>query len=152
MNQITSKDNKGVKEYGKLAKSRSFREETGRFALETVKLVQEALDSGVEILRLYATPVLAQAHPELVEKARAAGAECSLISPELEGKMTQTGNSRGCFAVCKRLDKLHHIDKIGKKGRFLFLNGLQDNGNVGTILRHGGSAGCRRGDPVQGLL
>lgn len=135
MNQITSKDNKGVKEYGKLAKSRSFREETGWFVLETVKLVQEALDSGVEILRLYATPVLAQAHPELVEKARTAGAECSLISPELEGKMTQTGNSRGCFAVCKRLDKLHHIDKIGKKGRFLFLNGLQDNGNVGTILR-----------------
>ena len=70
MNQITSKDNKGVKEYGKLAKSRSFREETGWFVLETVKLVQEALDSGVEILRLYATPTLAQAHPELVERPR----------------------------------------------------------------------------------
>lgn len=142
MNQITSKENKGIKEYVKLAKSRSFREETGWFALETVKLLQEALQSGVEILRLYVTPALLDAHPELVEQAQASGAECSLISQELEGKMSQTGNSRGCFAICKRLDKLHHIDKIGKKGRFLFLNGLQDNGNVGTILRTADALGA----------
>lgn len=135
LNHITSKDNKGIKEYIKLARSRSYREETGCFALETVKLVQEALDSGVNILRLYAGPELQKNRPDLLEQARELGTEINLISPELEEKMTQTGNSRGCFAVCKRLDKLHHMDTIGKKGRFLFLNGLQDNGNVGTILR-----------------
>lgn len=135
MNHITSKENKQIKEYIKLARFRSYREETGWFALETVKLVREALDSGVAVRRLFVTPALEKSQPELVAQAEEAGAEINLISPELEEKMSQTGNSRGCFALCKRLDKLHHMDTIGKKGRFLFLNGLQDNGNVGTILR-----------------
>ena len=142
MNQITSKDNKGIKEYVKLARSRAFREETGCFALETVKLVREALNNKVDILRLYVTPALLDTHPDLVAQALHFGVECSIISPELEEKMSQTGNSRGCFAIGKRLDKLHHIDKIGKKGRFLFLNGLQDNGNVGTILRTADALGA----------
>lgn len=142
MNQITSRDNKGIKEYIKLARSRAFREETGWFALETVKLVQEALDSGVEFVKLYVTPSLLETHPDLVEQAQSAGGQCNVISSQLEEKMSQTGNSRGCFAVCKRLDKLHHIDKIGKKGRLLFLNGLQDNGNVGTILRTADALGA----------
>ena len=55
MEQISSKENQNVKEYGKLVSSKSHRDKTGRFGIESVKLVLEAAASGIELEKVFVT-------------------------------------------------------------------------------------------------
>lgn len=64
MERIQSKENGRIKEYGKLASSRKYREETGCFVLEGEKLFKEALRSGVAVEQVFVTPAYRNAHPE----------------------------------------------------------------------------------------
>ena len=135
MEQILSKDNKNIKEYGRLASSRSFREKSGLFAIESVKLVEEAADSGVRIRKAFVTEQCIKKHPAALQKLLGCGAEVYQISDAVEEKLTRTQNAGGLFAICGRLDNQKLADKIITSGKYLYLAQLQDSGNVGTILR-----------------
>ncbi len=65
METIQSRDNSRIKEYGKLAVSRKYRDEEGLFVLEGEKLFGEALRSGVEVEAVFVTAPFRAAHPEL---------------------------------------------------------------------------------------
>ncbi len=133
MERIESKDNIRVKEYAKLALSRKFRDETGRFVLEGEKLFQEALRSGVEVERVFVTGKFREAHPDLEQDfVRMAAFEIAGGAAE---RLAQSKTPQGLYAVCKKLDKPENLDKIDCNGRYIGLWDLQDPGNVGTILR-----------------
>ena len=135
MERILSKDNQNIKEYIRLADSRSFREKSGLFAIESVKLVEEAADSGVRIRKAFFTRRCMEKHPGLPRKLESCGAALYEIFGAAEEKLTRTQNAGGLFAVCEMLDNRRLADTIITSGRFLYLAGLQDSGNVGTILR-----------------
>lgn len=136
MEKITSRENRAVKEYKKLADSKSYRHQQQRFVIESVKLVTEAVASGVELEKVFVTQLSLQKNYEalqsLFEKKQIKFYE---ISREIEQKLTQTANAQGIFAVCKKLDKQWDIGKIKEDGKYIFLSRLQDTGNVGTIIR-----------------
>ncbi len=133
MEPIQSKDNSRVKEYAKLASSRKYREETGRFVLEGDKLFTEALRSGVEVEQVLVTPAFRDAHPELEEPLR--GLTAFEVSGAAEGRLSLSKTPQGLYAVCKKLDKPENLAKIDCNGSYIGLWDLQDPGNVGTILR-----------------
>lgn len=136
MEQITSRENRAVKEYKKLAGSKSKREAEGRFVIESVKLVAEAVNSGVEIEKVFVTQLSLEKNYEALQKLfEQKGPAFYQISREIEEKLTQTANAQGIFAVCKKLDKHWDIGKIKEDGKYIFLSRLQDTGNVGTIIR-----------------
>lgn len=143
MEAITSKENRNIKEYCKLASSKSFRGQTGLFALESIKLVLEAFDAGVEFEKVFVTQYCLEKHDVALQKLFEKAGKCFEITPAIEQKMTGTQNSGGIFAVCKKLDKQNPADTIGNRftGKYVLLESLQDTGNVGTILRTANALG-----------
>jgi len=132
---LTSRVNPAVKEYVKLRDSRAYRYKTGRFVIESHKLLSEALDSDVEIESVWMTAKALEKHPEIVSRLTHGNFRLTKISPEIEEKCTLTGNAGGVFAVCSGLDKYKELTKIKYGGKYVFLSDLQDTGNVGTLLR-----------------
>lgn len=130
MEKIESRDNAKIKEYVKIASSRKRREESGKFVLEGLKLLEEAERSGVFIERVFVTERCLAARPELAGKPGV-----TLISEAVEGKISQSAAPQGVYALCKKLDKPENLGKIDSNGSYIALWDLQDPGNVGTIIR-----------------
>lgn len=134
MEQISSRDNRWVKEYVRLAGSKRAREETGRFVVEGVKLCGEAAASGVPVEAVFVTPACRERCAALLEQL-ADGARVFEIPAALADKMSEQKSPQGIFVIARKLDKTLSRDTIEKDGRYLFLCGLQDAGNVGTMIR-----------------
>lgn len=135
---IRSKDNKQIKRYGKLAASRQYRHAEGAFVIESVKLVKEAYASGVKFETVFVTAScyekwMAQAD-DLSEKFFQE-IPPTFIDDSLENKLSLAKTPQGIYAICKILDKSLAMSTIYSRGNYCFLAGLQDPGNVGTIIR-----------------
>ena len=131
MEQIVSKDNQRLREYGKLAASRKYRQEQGAFVIEGGKLLFEALRSGVEVQAVYVLKRWLDDHPlppELEDRS-------FLISGPAEQRLSQSQSPQGVYAVCSMLDNPVNPDTMDSKGTLLGLWNLQDPGNVGTMIR-----------------
>ncbi len=131
MEELRSKDNPRIQRYIKLASRRKEREAAGCFVIEGFKLLEEAVLSGIEVESAYLTPEsLESARPELrvLEKVPAV----FRISGAAAGRLSQSRTPQGVYAVCRipagRL-------AVKPDGKYIGLWGLQDPGNVGTILR-----------------
>lgn len=134
MEQIISKDNRWVKDYTKLSSLKSYREETGHFALESVKLVCEAFQSGVTLSMVLVTEQCLERYGQSLAPVLDACPHYQ-IAEELESKLSMQKTPQGVYAVGEKLDKMLSMDTIKTNGRYVMLCGLQDAGNVGTILR-----------------
>lgn len=142
MEKITSKENKAIKEYGKLASSKTYRDKTGLFVIESVKLVKEAFLSGVKLQKVFVTQdCFEKKDDSVLQKLFMNTRQLFEITPALEQKLSQTGNAQGIFAICEKLDKQQNLDTMKKGGKYLYLSCLQDTGNVGTIIRTGEAMG-----------
>lgn len=134
MEKITSKDNKLVKNFVKLATSKSHREKSNLFVIEGIKLIQEAFNNGIEIETVFVTASCFEKRSQELEKLFQAVAT-ALISDEVCTKMTDQKSPQGVFAICKMPQNRLNTDQIIKSGKYVFLCDLQDAGNVGTIIR-----------------
>ncbi|WMJ23690.1 RNA methyltransferase [Paludicola sp. MB14-C6] len=134
MEQITSKENRWVKEYVKLSHSKSYREEKRLFTVESVKLIQEAFENGIKLEMVFVTKSCYEKKSQELEKLFQT-TNCYMISSDIEKKISQTMSPQGIFAICSMLDKTFSVDTIYHKGKYVMLVDLQDSGNVGTIIR-----------------
>jgi TrmH family RNA methyltransferase len=116
---ITSADNEKIKEYIKLAKHKKYRNERGLFVLEGERLISDAVKSGVIPVRIFCT-----------EKFSGNFTNPFIITEAIAERIGETKSTQGIFAVCEK-PKANPIcsDKV------LVLAGLQDPGNIGTIIR-----------------
>ncbi len=132
MEKITSRQNTKVKYLAGLH-TRKKRKETGEIILEGPNLVREALVSGVDLLEIFVTE-------EYYQKNNfAAGANVVLVSNEVMDKIAPSRTPQGIVARIKRPDISWR--EILKENRLLILEGLQDPGNVGTLIRTAAGAG-----------
>lgn len=99
----------------KSLKDKKFRDETGLFVVEGVKMVSEALESGMEVVEHYRVG-------EIGEKAMERISLLSSPSPEL--------------CVVRKPSNIHSLpSSLKKDGLYIALDSLRDPGNMGTILR-----------------
>lgn len=121
--RITSRKNPLLQQVKKLFSSRREREQTGLFAADGTKLLEEAakycpgletaiLSDGVEVLL-----------PERVRVIRVPGDVMESISP--------MASPQGAVFLCRLPEKTPFRPVPG----MLLLDGIQDPGNLGTILR-----------------
>lgn len=134
MEQITSKENRWVKEYIKLSSSKSYRQEKQKFVVESVKLVKEAFENNVSLEMVFVTLECMDKKQYELEKLFQTQ-HCVIISKEIEKKLSQAKSSQGIFAICSNIDNKLYNDKIYHSGKYVMLVNLQDAGNVGTIIR-----------------
>ena len=135
MPNITSRDNKLIKNTAKLKRNSKFRKQSGLFIAEGVRLCVDAMLSGVEIEYLFATETAAEKNPEEFKQLFNYSKKAYTVSPEVFGLISDTQNPQGFLCVIKTLDKSCQFDTIKVNGKFIALDNMQDPNNLGTVLR-----------------
>jgi len=133
---ITSRTNDKIKYIEKLKQKSSFRREEGCFIVEGIRMVREV----PEDLRreLYLTEKALADHPEL---SRWCGA-VETVSDSVMEKLADTKTPQGMLAVVKIPENGSEGDGDEKTPLYLVLDGVQDPGNVGTIIRTAEAVGA----------
>ena len=102
------------------------RQSTGLFIAEGNKLVDDILQSDYAIEKIYALPEWLAAHPKLAMEAVA-------ISADDLAKISLLQTPNLVLAIVKQ--RLSAPDMGGEDSFTLVLDGIQDPGNMGTIIR-----------------
>ncbi len=136
---ITSRTNRAVTEAASLC-DKKHRDELGLFLCEGVKLFFEAVSASALIDRVFVTreaagdPAVRAALEQLDE-----GAVC-LVSDAVLSRISTEKAPQGVICTVRHLDKTHknitiYNNPSGPPRRALFLDGVSDPGNVGTVIR-----------------
>ena len=124
--RITSRTNPLMSRIRRLAVSRSFRRETGEFLGDGVKLLEEAARWGAELTAVVYT---ADADlPPLPPQVRQVE-----VPPDLMRSISPMEAPQGALFLA-RMPRQELPESLPGR-RYLALEGVQDPGNVGTILR-----------------
>lgn len=117
---ITSVDNKLVKKATSLHQKK-YRDMYNEFLLEGIKSIKEAINYNIEIVNIFYCPdmIFYELNQEAIE-----------VSKEIIAKISDTSTPQGIVAVCKIPNR-----NLIKKEKLVFLDRVQDPGNVGTIIR-----------------
>jgi len=141
---ITSKSNPIVKEI-RLLKQAKHRQARAEYFIEGVRLVEEALQQAVPVLKIAHSPRLERTErgAEVLSFARKKlpGAEWFYLSDEVMATLGDIQTHQGILAVLKKRER--SFDELWpKKGMIVLLHELQDPGNLGTIFRVADAGGA----------
>ena len=126
MEKITSRANPLCTHLRKLGASVSYRRKSGEFLCDSPKLLGEALLWGGALHTVVCTDP--ERLPELPK-----GVRCVQVPGDVMKSLSPAETPQGVLSVCGRVDRPLPEQLSGK--RYLLLDGVQDPGNVGTILR-----------------
>lgn len=142
MQVITSKDNEIVKSIKKL-KEKKYRMQEQAFLVEGIKLVQEAIQEQMTIRKVVicedCTTDASIDQNLLYEIAKQ---DCIYVSKNVFYTLTDVVNPQGILAVIEKKSEESSIDY--QEDMIIVLDGIQDPGNLGTILRTMDSAGFKQ--------
>ena len=121
--RITSRKNPLLQQVKKLLSSKKAREEAGLFAADGTKLLAEAVRWYPGLDTVILSDGVEAEVPDHVRLIRVPGDVMESVSP--------MASPQGALFLCRLPEKKHWEPKPG----CLILDGLQDPGNLGTILR-----------------
>jgi TrmH family RNA methyltransferase len=126
---FTESQSKHIRE---LLRDASARREHGEFAIEGPHLLDVALEKKPEQLLLVAfTAEAASRHVDLIQKCELKKILLYSIAPKLASRISDTEEPQGIFAVLK----IFPSAREAQGDIIIALDGVQDPGNVGTIIR-----------------
>ena len=128
MEIITSKNNAVIVAASKLS-DKKYRERTGTFAFEGIKLFSEALSAGIRFSRVFVTE---GAYEKYREKLSALpDGVLTLVSDAVYEKLSFESAPQGVFSIAE-----YFSPEVKEESSFiLLLDGVADPGNFGAILR-----------------
>ena len=134
---ITSVTNDTVKYVEKLKKKASFRREEGAFVVEGIRMIREVPEQRRRMLFL--TEAAMERYPELEGWC----SRTELVSEQVLRKLSDTETPQGMLAVVTMaVDGVRKPSEADKAPLYLVLDGVQDPGNVGTIIRTAEAVGA----------
>ena len=131
--RITSRANPLCAHFRKLASSRAYRQEAGEFLCDSPKLLREAC--------LWGAPVRTVLHTPGVPLPDLDGADVREVSESVMAAVSPMETPQGVVFTCAMAPP--PLPPRLEPGRYLVLDGIQDPGNAGTILRTADAFDCR---------
>jgi TrmH family RNA methyltransferase len=144
MESITSQQNRWVKLAASL-KQKKYRDETGLFTIEGVRLVEEAIASGWGIEACFFTEesVSKQRIRQMIDDLALQEVKLLQITNEIFDKIAETEQPQGILSLVRKKQYTLSDALGGKKVPLIvILESIQDPGNVGTLIRTADAAGC----------
>lgn len=142
MQIITSKDNEIIKNIKKL-KEKKYRDISNSYIIEGIKLIKEAIYENKSIKQIVVCEENANDggidQKLLYEIAKY---ECIYVNKKIFTFISDVQNPQGILAVIEKQNSEENIDY--KEDVIVVLDGIQDPGNLGTILRTIDSVGLKQ--------
>ncbi|MFR4972094.1 MAG: TrmH family RNA methyltransferase [Butyricicoccus pullicaecorum] len=129
---ITSRQNATLKHLARLAREKKYRLKTGEMVCEGEKMLGEALDSDIRVGAVLVRSGTA-CDDALLARAAAQGAALLTAEKALFDLATDVETPQGVLFSCER--PVRQTVDFSSVRRAVLLDGLQDPGNLGTILR-----------------
>jgi len=132
MDEITSRKNPLCVHMKKLGTSRVYREEHREFLCDGMKMLEEAVKAGAAITAVLTT---SDVPPVLSPAARVCHA-----AREILDSLSPLKNAQDILFTCKTPEQTAFTKTAGTH---ILLDGIQDPGNVGTIIRTANAFGLK---------
>ena len=126
---IASKDNEKIKWLRKLA-TKKFREDSGQFLVENIKIIGDALHAGILPEALFISDNLLAKHDSRLADILRQIPVYFVFAAKINSGFSSLDTPSGICAVYQK-----PFRPIDLKASVLYLNGISDPGNLGTILR-----------------
>lgn len=139
MQVITSKDNEIVKSIKKL-KEKKYRDQESKFIVEGIKMIKEAILENANIDKIVICEECINngtIDKELLYEI--AKEDCIYVTENVFNTLTDVTNPQGILAIIKKQSNEENISY--NEDIIVVLDGIQDPGNLGTILRTVDSVG-----------
>ena len=132
MKKIVSRDNKKIKELKKIG-NKKYRNKFGKFLVENIAIIYDAIKSGYKPEALFITQELLDKNSERVKFIieNISDNNSFIILEKANRYFSSLDTSTGITVVYNKPKK----QKINLTKNILYLNGIKDPGNLGTILR-----------------
>ena len=133
MQIITSKDNEIIKNIRKL-KEKKYRDANNEYLIEGIKLIKEAVEEKAKI-KLIVVCEESIEDGDIDQKLlyEIAKYDCIYVNKKVFSILTDVQNPQGILAVIEKKNNEENINY--KEYIIVVLDGIQDPGNLGTILR-----------------
>lgn len=118
MKKITSLTNKFIKDLYELKKN-NVKKEKGLFLIDGEDFVELAYQNNLLVYLL------------VLDENKKYNVEQIIVNEEIMNKLSSNKTSQNLIGVCKYKEN----DVIGNNEKLLYLDGVQDPGNVGTLIR-----------------
>jgi TrmH family RNA methyltransferase len=142
---ITSRGNPLIRDLRALF--HSSRRRPARCVVEGWRFLEAAVASGAHLHLVVYTPAAA-AHPragELRERLHSMGVRLVLVSPYVFKSLTQVESPQGVLGVARRPPEASVAILRDRRALLVVLDGIQDPGNVGAVLRTAAAADATGG-------
>ncbi|MFH1187401.1 MAG: RNA methyltransferase [bacterium] len=129
--KIISPQNGGIKLLKKLS-LKKYRNETGKFAVENLAIIYDGLQSGYDFETLFITEDFIKKNKEKFEylQKNSKSDKFYLIDEKLNKHYSELETPSGVTAIYKI-----KISSLTPNKSVIYLNGVSDPGNLGTIMR-----------------
>lgn len=139
--RVRSRSNPAVAEARRLLRDPALRRSRARFVAEGVRLVEEAIRSGIPLVRVLHSPRLAGSARGIaaLERARRSGAEDLEVEDAVLDSIADVETSQGMVAVLERPEAPRRRSAVALS---VLLDRVRDPGNLGTVARTAEAAGA----------
>lgn len=142
---ISSPTNKLIKEVASL-KQRKYRDSLGMFVAEGMRIVEECATSAwpVEVCIYTEAAASRERTRVIIDKLAATKCRMVIVPEDIYNKISDTEQPQGIMAVIKKRQAsiTQMITQDNILPLIVVLDGIQDPGNAGTIIRTADAAGC----------
>jgi TrmH family RNA methyltransferase len=132
MQEITSRDNPKIKRILQL-KSKKGRQKNQAYIIDGLRIVEHAIDNQIQLEAIIMTQNFMHEHLEYVRHL--SHGHIYVVTDKIFAEIVETQTPQGICAIVPM------VEIPMKKGKVLFLDEIQDPGNMGTLIRTADAAG-----------